>query len=73
MERTKQCIRDMWNMIKRFNIRLIGVEEGEKRQNGAEGISEEIIAQQSPQINKDINLQQSSVNPKPDDYKENHI
>lgn len=35
----------MWNMIKRFNIRLIGVEEGEKRQNGVEGIFEEIIVQ----------------------------
>lgn len=42
--------------------------------NEAEKISEEVIAENFPQTVKDINQYlRSSMNPKPDKYKENHV
>ena len=43
LKRNEDSLRDLWDNIKRNNIRIIGVPEGEEREKGPEKISEEII------------------------------
>ena len=50
MKRNEDRLRD----IKRTNIRIIGVPEGEERQKGPEKIFEEIIVENFPNIGKEI-------------------
>ena len=59
-KRTKtneDSLRDLWDNIKRNNIRIIGVPEGEERQKGPEKISEEIIVENLPNVGKEIATQ----------------
>ena len=43
MKRNEDSLEDLWDNIKRNNIRIIGVPEGEEREKGPEKIFEEII------------------------------
>ena len=54
MKRNEDCLRDLWDNIKHTNILIIRVPEGEERENGPEKIFEEIIAENFPNIGKDI-------------------
>ena len=47
MKRIEDALRDLWNNIKRTNIRIIGVPEGEEREKGPEKIFEEIIVKKT--------------------------
>ena len=49
--------RVLWDNIKRNNIRIIGVPEGEERQKGTEKIFEEIIVENFPNMRKEIATQ----------------
>ena len=40
--------RELWDNVKRTNIRIIGVPEGEEREKGTEKIFQEIIAENFP-------------------------
>ena len=53
MKRTEDSLRDLWDNIKRTNIRIIGVPEEEKKK-GYEKIFEEIIAENFPILRKEI-------------------
>ena len=53
MKRTEDILRDLWNNIKCTNIRIIGVPE-EERKKGYEEIFEEIIAENFPNMEKEI-------------------
>ena len=48
MKRNEDSLRDLWDHIKRTNIRIIGVPEGEEREKGPEKIFEEIIVKNFP-------------------------
>ena len=48
MKRTKDSLRDLWDNIKRTNIRIIGVPEEEEKKKGTEKIFEEIIVEKLP-------------------------
>ena len=50
MKRNEDSLRDPWDNIKRNNIRIIGVPEGEEREKGPEKISEEIIVENFPNM-----------------------
>ena len=70
----EDSLRDLWdNIIKRNNIRIIGVPEGEEREKGPEKIFEEIIVENFPNMGKEIATQvqetQSPIQGKP---KEKH-
>lgn len=54
MKKHKQSLRDMWDTIKSANVHIIGVPEGEARENGTE--FEGIIAENSPDLMKNTNL-----------------
>ena len=53
MKRIVDSIRDLWDNIKRTNIRIIGVPEEEKKK-GTEKIREEIIVENFPNMSKEI-------------------
>ena len=47
MERNEEVLRDLWENIKRNNIHIIRVPEGEEREKGPEKIFEEIVVETS--------------------------
>ena len=53
MKRIEDSLRDLWDNIKRTNIRNIGVSEEEKKK-GSEIIFEEIIVENFPNMGKEI-------------------
>ena len=57
MKRNEDSLRDLWDNIKRNNIRIIGVPEGEERKEGPEKIFEEIIVDKFPNVGKEIATQ----------------
>ena len=48
MKRIEDSLRDLWDNIKRTNIRIIGVPEDEEKKKGTEKIYEEIIVENLP-------------------------
>ena len=60
MKRTEDSLRDLWDNIKRTNIRIIGVPGGEEKKKGCEKIFEEIIVENFLSIEKEIS-QSSSI------------
>ena len=53
MKRTENSVRHLWDNIKHTNIWIIGVpEEEEEKKKGYEKISEEIIAENFPNMEK---------------------
>ena len=61
MKRNEDSLRDLWDNIKRNNIRIIGVPEGEEREKGPEKIFEEIILENFPNMGKEIATQVQEV------------
>jgi len=54
MKRTEDCL---WDNIKCINIRIIGVPEEEEKKKGYENIFEEIIVENFPNMEKEIDNQ----------------
>ena len=54
MKRIEDSLRDLWDNMKRSNIRIIGVPEEEKKKKGTEKIFEEIIVENYPNMGKEI-------------------
>ena len=61
MKRNEDSLTDRWDNIKRNNIRIIGVPEGEEREKGPEKIFEEIIVENFPNMGKEIASQVQEV------------
>ena len=55
MKRIEDSLRELWDKIKRTNIRIIGVpEEEEEKKEGSEKIFEEIIVENFCNMGKEI-------------------
>ena len=54
IKRNEDSVRDLWDNIKRKNICIIRVPEGEEREEGPEKIFEEIIVENFPNMGKEI-------------------
>jgi len=54
MKRNEGSPRDFWDSIKCMNILIVGVPEGEKIKKGPEKIFEEILAENFPNMEKEI-------------------
>ena len=54
MKRTEDSLRDLWDNIKRTNIRIIGVPGEEEKKKGTEKIFEEIIVENFLNMGKEI-------------------
>ena len=61
MKRNEDSLRDLWDNINGNNIRIIGVLAGEEREKGPEKIFEEIIAENFPNMGKEIATQVQEV------------
>ena len=73
MKRNEDSLRDLWDNIKRNNIFIIGVPEGEEREKVLKKIFEEIIVKNSPNMGKEITTQVQEVQrPIQDKPKERH-
>ena len=53
-KRNESSLRDLWENIKQSNICLLGFPEGEESDKGPEKIFEEIIAENFPNMGKEI-------------------
>ena len=53
MKRIDDSLKELWDNFKCTNIHIIGVPEGEERDKGPEKISEEIIAENFPNMGKE--------------------
>ena len=72
MKRNEESLRDLWDNIKHTNIWIIGFPE-EEREKGPEKIFEEIIAENFPNVGKEIiNQVQEAHSPRQDKFKEKH-
>ena len=65
MKRIEDSLRDIWDNIKRTNIHIIGVPEGEERNKWAENIFKAIIAEDF------LNLERKQIS-KSREYREFH-
>uniref|UniRef100_A0A8C6D0M3 L1 transposable element RRM domain-containing protein n=1 Tax=Moschus moschiferus TaxID=68415 RepID=A0A8C6D0M3_MOSMO len=54
IKRNENNIRDLWDNVKRSNIRIIGIPEEEDKKKDHERILEEIIVENFPKIGKEI-------------------
>ena len=61
MKRNEDSLRDLWDNIKRTNIPITGIPEGEEREKGPEKIFEEIIVKKFPNMGKEIATQVQEV------------
>ena len=57
MKRNEDNLRELWDNVKRPNIRIIGVPEEEDKKKGHEKILEEIIVENFPKMGKEIATQ----------------
>ena len=57
IQEQERRIRDLSDTIKRNNIRLIGIPEEEEREKGPEGILDQIITENFPNLGKEIDIQ----------------
>ena len=53
VKRNEDSLRDLWDNIKRTNIHIIGVPEGEEKEKGPEKILEDIVAKNFPDMRKE--------------------
>ena len=53
----KDSLRDFWDNINHTNISIIVVPEGEEREQGVEGVFNEIVAKNSLNLRKEIDFQ----------------
>ena len=78
MKRIEDSLRDLWDNIKRTNIRILGVAEEEEKKKGSEKIFEEIIVENFPIMGKEtVSQVQEAQSPIQDKskktYAETHI
>ena len=66
MKRNEDSLRDLWDNIKRTNIRIIGVPEGEEREKGPEKILGKIIVENFPNMGEEIATQVQETQRVPD-------
>ena len=53
LKTNEESLRELWDNIKRTNIHIIGVPEGEEREKGTEKIFQEITAKNFPNMGKE--------------------
>ena len=53
LKRNEKSLRELWDNVKRNNIHIIGVPEGEEREKRTEKIFQEIIAENFPNMGKE--------------------
>uniref|UniRef100_A0A9L0SYR7 L1 transposable element RRM domain-containing protein n=1 Tax=Equus caballus TaxID=9796 RepID=A0A9L0SYR7_HORSE len=55
--KNEEILQEICDLIRKSNIRIIGIREGEEREKGAESLFKEIIAENFPNLGKELDLQ----------------
>ena len=53
LKTNEESLRELWDNVKRTNIHIIGVPEGEEREKGTEKIFQELMAKNFPNMGKE--------------------
>ena len=73
VQKNKGSVSSPWHNFKHSNIRIIGVPEGEEKEQEIGNLLEKIMKENFPNLVKEINMQiQEAQNPKRDGCKESH-
>ena len=66
LKRNEESLREISNSIRKCNIRIIGIQEGEENENGAESMFKEITAENFPNLAKEreIHVEDASRSPR---------
>ena len=70
-KKSEGSISSLWDNIKRFNIHIIGVPEGEEKEQEIENLFEKIVKENLPNLVKEIDMQ-NTESTKQDECKEAH-
>ena len=62
LKTNEESLRNLWDNVKRNNICIIGVWEGEEREKGTEKIFQEIIAENVPNMERNHSLKSRKHN-----------
>src|SRR3712207_3613568 len=57
LKRNEETLRELSDTIRRCNIRIIGIPEGEEKEKGAENLFKEIMAENFPNLVREMDLQ----------------
>ena len=57
----------MWDSVKHYNIRIIGVPEGEEQEQEIENVFEQIMKENFPNLAKEIDFQEVQEHQSPKD------
>ena len=61
VKRSEDNLRDLWDNVKRPNIRIIGVPEEEDKKKGHQKLLKDIIAENFPKMGKEIATQVQEI------------
>ena len=53
LKTNEESLQELWDNVKRNNIHIMGVPEGEEREKGTEKIFQEILAENFPHMGKE--------------------
>ena len=65
LKRNEEILQEISDPIRKCNTRIIGIPEGEEREKGAESLFKEIIAENFPNLGKELEIQVNEVNRSP--------
>uniref|UniRef100_A0A9L0TIR5 L1 transposable element RRM domain-containing protein n=1 Tax=Equus caballus TaxID=9796 RepID=A0A9L0TIR5_HORSE len=65
LKRNEETLRELSDTIRRCNIRIIGIPEGEEKEKGAESLFKEIMAENFPNLVREMDLQVTEANRSP--------
>ena len=65
-KKNESNVRDLWDNIEHTNLCIMGVPEGEEKEEGIKNMFEEIMADNFPNLKKetDIQIQEAQTEPK---------
>lgn len=68
MKKSKESLCEKWDTIKRDNLCIIGVPEGEKKERAAESLFGEIMDENFPNMGRDLEIQLHEANRSPNKF-----
>uniref|UniRef100_A0A9L0R4E8 LINE-1 retrotransposable element ORF1 protein n=1 Tax=Equus caballus TaxID=9796 RepID=A0A9L0R4E8_HORSE len=65
LKRNEETLQELSGSIRRCNIRIIGIPEGEEKEKGAESLFKEIMAKNFPNLGREMELHVTEANKSP--------
>ena len=65
LKRNEEIFQEMSHSIRKCNIKIIGIPEGEGREKGAESLFKKIIAENFPNLGKELEIPVNEINRSP--------